>query len=110
MVRVFYEKQKPLNGSVEDFIIARHEFDENSKEFFGFSVTQISQVPDEVYTILRYYCSHGYCHCHRFYQSLNSKREDLQMPITPKTFAWCRKDILDNWQEYKKRYFSRWLK
>ena len=110
MVRVFYEKKKPLNGSVEDFIIARHEFDEDSKEFFGFSVSQISQVPDEVYTILRYDSSHGYCHAHRFYQALNPPKEDLQMPISTKTFSWCRKDILANWQEYKKLYFNRWLK
>ena len=106
-----WTKQKPLEGSLEDFIITRIDFDRNQKKLVSFCVLQIRSQRESKYEVMKYDTAHGHCHVHRFYRTLDDKGEKLKgKNISQATFDECRQDIIQNWKNYKKLYVDKWLK
>jgi len=106
-----FKKRKPLEGSLEDFIITRIDFDRNQKKLVSFSVLQVHSPAEANYEVIKYDSAHGYCHVHRFYRTLDDSGEKLEgKNISQASFDECRQDINKNWKKYKRLYVDKWLK
>jgi hypothetical protein len=108
-----FEKKKPLDSSLDDFIVTSLDLDDEKQgpdKLISFCVSQIHNADDEVYEIIRFDCAHGYCHAHKFYRDLQHKGEKFGSGrITPENFHKCKEDIKDNWKRYKAFYVKKWL-
>ena len=106
-----FEKKKPLDSSLEDFIITNVDFDDETKKMVAFSVLQIFYSGEHAHEIIKYDTAHGFCHEHRCYKFLNDKSgRRLDKPISPVSFNECRKDIAENWKKYKSAFMRNWKK
>ena len=106
-----FSKRKPLGKSLKDFIITRIDFDRSQKKLVSFSVLQIHSPGKANYEVIKYDTTHGHCHVHRFYRTLDDKGEKLKgKSISQATFNECRQDLKENWEKYKRLYIDKWLK
>lgn len=107
---VTYEKKKPLNNSLSDFIFTKIEFDKDSKKLISFCVSQIYYSEEKIHEIIRFDTAHGNCHIHRFYRELSHKGERIiNREISQEGFNECREDIGKDWKKYKKWFKEKWL-
>ena len=106
-----FEKKKPLNSGLNDFIITLIDFDEEPKKLASFCVLQVYCTGGENHEIIKFDTAHGFCHVHRYYRNLQDKGEKLiGKEISQKAFDECREDIKCNWRKYRKWFISKWLK
>lgn len=106
-----FKKRKPLECSLEDFIITRIDFDRSQKKLVSFSVLQVYSPANANYEVIRYDTAHGFCHVHRFYRTLDDIGEKLEgKSISQASFDECRQAINKNWRNYKRQYVDKWLK
>ena len=105
-----FEKKKPLNSSIEDFVVTTIDFDEDSKRIVSFSIMQVYLTGENKHEIIRFDTAHGARHVHRFYKRLDHKEENpTGKEISRVAFDECRKDIEKNWKKYKAWYIAKWL-
>ena len=109
-VKVF-AKRKRLNDSLTDFLISSVNYDSDSKEIISLCVMQIYEKGGETFEIIKYDSAHGNCHVHRYYENPNDFSQLLpDNQINVKSFDEFKKDIKENWAEYKRRYFMKHFK
>lgn len=108
MVIVIFEKKKSLNNALQDFIITRIDFDDDSKEIVSFCVLQIYVESETAHEVIKFDTAHGFCHVHRFYWRLDHRGERLVgKDISQESFNECRDDIKENWKKYKQWYLAK---
>ncbi|MDO8648095.1 MAG: hypothetical protein Q7R70_06845 [Candidatus Diapherotrites archaeon] len=105
-----FEKTSPLDGSLNDFLITRIEFNKKTKEILSFCVLQMHYSGEKTHEIIRFDTSHGFCHVHRFFEALNSKGIKLAgIACDQVGFNYCKNDVKSNWRNYKRRYIEKWI-
>ena len=107
----YFDKTRPLNGSLEDFIITKIGFDRTQKKLISFCALQLHHTRENRHEVIKFDTAHGHCHVHRFYQRLNDKGKEIKgKTVSQTTFEECRQDIKNNWTKYKKLYIDKWFK
>lgn len=104
-----FKKQKPLDDSLDDFIITVSDWDEESNKMVSFCVVQICYFGENTYEIVKFDSAHGHCHIHRYYRRLNDEGEPIEKDNSPAAFDEFRNDVKENWRKYKRLYVEKWL-
>ena len=58
-------------------------------------------------TVVRYDCSHGYVHVHRYYRNLDAQPEKLALDCSFETMAKLAREIDEKWMTWKRTYLSK---
>lgn len=104
-----YEKKKPLDDSLDDFIITNVDWEEKPKRLVSFCIIQVYCPGERVYPVIKFDSAHGHCHVHRYYRELDAEGDEIDKKISPETFDEFRKDVQENWKKYKRLYVEKWL-
>jgi len=97
--------KKELGGSKNDKLISNIDFDSDSKQILSFCLLQTALREGKEYEIIKYDSAHGFCHAHKYFEDLTDERVMVEPQINAKTIHFLRKDIKENWLQYKSIYF-----
>ena len=100
---VTYEKKRPLDDELKNFILTRIDFDEGTKELKGFCIILLHFCGEEVREIVKFDTAHNKCHIHKYFKE-NYEVETLNRRVSQESFNEFRKEISDKWEEYLKKY------
>ncbi len=106
---VWWKKIKLLPGATDDTIYTEIQYDQESKQIVNFVVIQLYEHNRVVYEIKKHDCAHGKYHVHHYYEGIHSKVIETTEPVAPELFRNARKDILENWFNYRMRYVRKYL-
>ncbi len=106
---VWHQKTKLLPRATDDHIFTEVQLDTETKQVIKFVVIQWYDFEGVVYEVKKHDCAHGKYHVHNYYEGPHAKVIDSDEPITPDLVRRCRKDILENWLNYRERYIQKYL-
>lgn len=104
-----YRKTKPLNEELTDLIVTEQLLNEKRK-LVNFVVLQLYEKNGKIYEIKKHDFSEGVYNVHEFYSSLSHRQEFPEEQLTSELYWKCKKDIKENWLEYRERYRKKHLK
>jgi len=104
-----YRKTKPLNNNLTDLIVTEIILDKK-KKLVNFVVLQLYEKQEKIYEIKKHDFSEGVYNVHEFYVKLSHRQEFSEEHLTKELYWSCKKDIKENWKEYRERYRKKHLK
>ncbi len=107
---VTFEKKKPLDEDLQNFILTRIDFNDKTKEINGFCIIHLYFFEEKVYEIIKFDTAHGFCHVHRYYKEDNCLESFGLKKICQESFNEFRDDIKKNWKKYLNLYKNRWIR
>jgi hypothetical protein len=100
-----FKKKKILSIDPTCFLITEVNFDMILKKPIDFCVLLVFYENESIYEIIKFDGKHGFCHVHKYFEKLNvSGLKCLPSEINSDSIRYYKKDILDNWKEYLKKY------
>jgi|SRR3989344_2165549 len=104
-----FEKWKILgegneDDSKADLMKTEILMDTETKKMVNFAVIQLHNINGKMHQIKKHDFSHGTYNIHAYYEKLNDRKEYPEEILGHELFLRCKKDITDNWMEYRKRY------
>lgn len=103
-----FRKTKPLSNTLTDLILTEQLLDEN-KKLVNFVVLQLYENQGKVFEIKKHDFSEGVYNIHEYYASLFHRQEFSKEILSSELYWSCKKDIQENWFEYRERYRKKYM-
>lgn len=106
---VYWKKLNRLPGALYDHIYTEVQYDSHSKKIVNFTVIQLIEYAEQTYEVKKHDCAHGKYHVHHYFEGPRVKATETTEPITSALYWQAKRDILENWQNYRERYIRKYL-
>ena len=103
-----YFTKRPLNLEKTDFLFTEIILEEKTKRLINFAVLQLLELSEYSFQIKKHDFSHGSYNIHCYFEKLDDKKE-FPDPMSSQLYEACKKDIRENWFEYRERFRKKYL-
>ncbi len=103
-----FHKTKPLSKNLTDLILTEQLLNEN-KKLVNFVVLQLYEREGKVFEIKKHDFSEGVYNMHEYFVSLFHRQEFPEEMLSSELYWRCKRDIQENWKEYRERYRKKYL-
>ena len=106
---VLWKKINRLPDSLYDHIFTEIHYEQDTKQITNFVVIQLLEHEEVTHEVKKHDCAHQKYHIHNYYEGPHTKVINTTEPVTAELYWRAKKDILENWEEYRKRYIRKYF-
>lgn len=109
MATATFRKIEGLGDGNTDLMFRESLYNEENRTLINFVVLQLFVHKGIHYQIKKHDFSHGAYNVHKYYENLDSREEFRNIPLTNELYHECRRDIKNNWLNYREKFVKKYL-